>query len=313
MIHGGQASIRILSIGPRVYYPRRHHYSIIALQVVSFTMATEVANTEEGSNLLPRREVVYCGKCGMPPEYCEYGPDFETHCEPWLLRHHPELHAQLATTRTATGTIKKKAVPVEAAVAKVRPAAPWTMEERLTAMYKEYMPEKLDAIPSLLEKYAGKEEKLFEALIKKYGPEPYDPYYGDSDSEDDDDDDDEEEEEMAGGDKKKNKRRGISAKKETGGTSMRVVVQKVSQKKKRHMTIITGMETVPGAKLKDVSKAFSKKFAGSSSVKDTAKGDKEIIIQGDHLYDVAEMIVDTYGVPESCVFLDIDGDIVPLR
>jgi density-regulated protein DRP1 len=274
-------------------------------------MASEVANTE-GSNLLPRREVVYCGKCGMPPEYCEYGPDFETHCEPWLLKHHPELHAQLALTRTGP-ILKKKAAPDVAAVVKVRPAAPWTMEERLTAMYKEYMPEKLEAIPNLLEKYAGKEEKLFEALVKKYGREPSDPYYGDSDSEDEDDDD-EDEEEMAPGDKtKKNKRRGISAKKETGGTSMRVVVQKVSQKKKRHMTIITGMETVPGAKLKDVSKAFSKKFAGSSSVKDSAKGDKEIIIQGDHLYDVAEMIVDTYGVPESCVFLDIDGDIVPLR
>jgi density-regulated protein DRP1 len=269
-------------------------------------MATEAE--QAGSNLLPRREVIYCGKCGMPPEYCEYGPDFETHCDPWLLRHHPELHAQLATTRT--GTIKKKTATAESvAVAKVRPEAPWTMEERLTAMYKEYMPEKLEAIPSLLEKYAGKEEKLFEALVKKYGPEPYDPYYGDSDSEEDDDDD---EEEVKAGDKK-NKRRGASAKKEEGGTSTRVVVQKVSQKKKRHLTIISGMDTVPGAKLKDVSKAFSKKFAGSSSVKDNAKGEKEIIIQGDHLYDVAEMIVDVYNVPESSVFLDIDGDIVPLR
>ena len=31
--------------------------------------------------------VLYCGKCGMPPEYCEYGPDFESHCDPWLLKH----------------------------------------------------------------------------------------------------------------------------------------------------------------------------------------------------------------------------------
>jgi density-regulated protein DRP1 len=270
----------------------------------------EVTNSDEGgSNLLPRREVVYCGKCGMPPEYCEYGPDFETHCEPWCLKNHPELHATLATTRTVS--IKKKTGPAApAAVAKVRPAAPWTMEERLTAMYKEYMPEKLDSIPSLLVKYDGKEEKLFEALVKKYGPEPYDPYYGDSDSEEEEDDDDEE---VATKGDKKNKRRGASAKKEEGGTSMRVVVQKVSQKKKRHLTIISGMDTVPGAKLKDVSKAFSKKFAGSSSVKENAKGEKEIIIQGDHLYDVAEMIVDTYGVPDSAVFIDIDGDIVPLR
>jgi density-regulated protein DRP1 len=272
-------------------------------------MASEVAASEEGgSNLLPRIKPTYCGKCGMPPEYCEYGPDFETHCDPWLLQNHPELHEALAAVRGSKS--KKVGVAAEAAVAKVKPADPWTIEERLTAFYKKYVPEKLDSIPALLEKYAGKEEKLFEALGKKYGPEPYDPYYSDSESEGEDDEDEEEEE---AGDKKKNKRRGASAKKDTTGASMRVVVQKVSQRKKRHLTIITGMDSVPGIKLKDVSKAFSKKFAGSSSVKDNAKGDKEIIIQGDHMYDVAEMIVDTFKVPESSVFLDMDGDIVPLR
>ena len=70
------------------------------------------------------------------------------------------------------------------------------------------------------------------------------------------------------------------------------------------------METVEGLKLKDVSKAFSKKFAGSSSVKDTAQGGKEIIIQGDHMEDVAEMIVKTFKVPGTAVFLDFDGDVV---
>jgi len=66
-----------------------------------------------------------------------------------------------------------------------------------------------------------------------------------------------------------------------------------------------GMDTVPGLKLKDASKAFSKRFAGSSSVKD-----KEIIIQGDHLEDVAEMIVNKFGVSADMVFLDLDGEFV---
>eukprot|EP00980_Cylindrotheca_fusiformis_P028654 scaffold22634_cov123-Cylindrotheca_fusiformis.AAC.1 len=69
------------------------------------------------------------------------------------------------------------------------------------------------------------------------------------------------------------------------------------------------MDTVPGIKLKDVSKAFSKKFAGSSSVKDGLKG-KEIIIQGDHMEDVAEMIVSKFNVAGSNVFLDFDGQFV---
>jgi len=56
---------------------------------------------------------------------------------------------------------------------------------------------------------------------------------------------------------------------------------------------------------------FSKKFAGSSSVKDTATGTKEIIIQGDHTEDVAAMIVKTFKVPADAVFLDVDGEFVP--
>jgi density-regulated protein len=166
-------------------------------------------------------------------------------------------------------------------------------------------------------------------LLSQYGPEPDDPFYDDSD-EDDDDDDDEDDGNGAQGmanmtlsaaDKKM--RRGAQAKQKKNAEGPRVVVQKRAQNKKRILTVIVGMETVPDIKLKDVSKAFSKRFAGSSSVKDAAiptgkdgsggKVQKEIIIQGDHLYDVAEMIVDKFGVPDTAVFLDVDGDVVPLR
>jgi hypothetical protein len=51
-------------------------------------------------------------------------------------------------------------------------------------------------VDGLLEKYAGKEEALFKALTKKYGPEP-EPSgdNGGGDDDDDEEDDDEEEEE----------------------------------------------------------------------------------------------------------------------
>ena len=75
---------------------------------------------------------------------------------------------------------------------------------------------------------------------------------------------------------------------------------------------MVGMDTVEGVKLKDVSKAFSKRFAGSSSVKDGPKG-KEIIIQGDHMEDVAEMIASKFKVDGACIFLDFDGDFVPYK
>jgi density-regulated protein DRP1 len=267
----------------------------------------------------------------MPPEYCEYGPDFETHCDKWLQAHHPELRACLWELRkdkapVATST-KATTTDTIAAVAKEsRPEAPWTTEQRLAEFYKKYAPDKMDGISELLEKYAGKEDKLFMALVKKYGDEPRDPYYSDSSDDEGDDDDDESDDEDdeqvdEDGDEQtpsgldaatKKARRGAGANKVTK-SALRIVIQKVAQKKKKNLTIIKGMENVEGHKLKDISKAFSKRFAGSSSVKEDASGNKEIILQGDHMYDIAEMIIDKFGVPESAVFLDLEGDIVPFK
>jgi density-regulated protein DRP1 len=243
----------------------------------------------------------------MPPEFCEYGPDFESHCDPWLKKNKPDLHSKLKSLRSGA---KKETNEDgdEPEVEENLPTAPWTIEERLTAFYEKYQPEKVSDVPSLLEKYAGNEEKLFVALVKKYGSEPEDPYC-DSDDEDDDDDDDELEEGMenlnvAGG----KKRRGVRAK-TAEVVETRVVIQKLTRNKRKATTVVVGLDTMPGLKLKDASKAFSKKFAGSSSVKDGLKG-KEIIIQGNHMEDVADMIVSKFKVPGTSVFLDMDGEFV---
>jgi len=258
-------------------------------------------------------KVIYCTKCGMPPEYCEYGPDYERVCEPSLKKKHPELHAKLKALRgekQSKGNSKDDEGGDNAEEA--APEVPWTVEERLVKFYEMYVPEKTSDVPSLLEKYAGKEDKLFMALVKKYGPEPEDPFYM---SEDDDDDDDDDDDELAGDMDNlqvsgKNKRRGIKAKKAVK-TETRVIIQKVLRSKRKASTVVVGMDTVEGIKLKDVSKAFSKKFAGSSSVKDGPKG-KEIILQGDHMEDVAAMIVKDFKVPGSSVFVDLgEGDFVP--
>jgi len=247
--------------------------------------------------------VLYCGACGMPPEYCDYGPDFESHCNPWLLKSHPEIHAELRALRLGVADAKTDNRDDEDTTG---PSRPWTIEERLDAFYCKYQPDKVDGVPALLEKYVGKEEKLFTALVKKYGPEPEDPYVAaatDNGAED-------KMENLNISDKKK--RRGVGAKK-TSKVDTRVIIQKISRNKRKAVTIIVGMDTIPDLKLKDVSKAFSKRFAGSSSVKDTAGGGKEIIIQGDHVDDVAAMIVDKFKVPVESVFLDMDGEFVPFK
>ena len=43
---------------------------------------------------------------------------------------------------------------------------------RVRALYATHNAAKLNDVPALLAKYAGKEDKLLRALVKKYGPEP---------------------------------------------------------------------------------------------------------------------------------------------
>eukprot|EP00585_Thalassiosira_rotula_P006209 CAMPEP_0196143840 /NCGR_PEP_ID=MMETSP0910-20130528/13738_1 /TAXON_ID=49265 /ORGANISM="Thalassiosira rotula, Strain GSO102" /LENGTH=269 /DNA_ID=CAMNT_0041405329 /DNA_START=80 /DNA_END=889 /DNA_ORIENTATION=+ len=254
--------------------------------------------------------VLYCGACGMPPEYCAYGPDFETHCIPWLKINHPRIFEKLHGNKKAMNAIDDDIDAArEGGAEEEGPIEPWNTHQRLTAFYTKYMPEKLDGIDAILVKYEGKEEKLFKALVKKYGEEPEDPYYTAISDSDDENNGDVTAKmaglDVGGGSGKKNKRRGASAKK-VNKVDTRVIVQKISRNRKKAVTHVVGLDTVPGIKLKEASKMFSKRFAGSSSVKD-----KDIIIQGDHLEDVAEMIVSKFGVSRGSVYLDLDGEFVP--
>ncbi|XP_077211798.1 translation initiation factor SUI1 family protein isoform X2 [Tasmannia lanceolata] len=38
--------------------------------------------------------VLYCPICSLPPEYCEFGSDFEK-CKPWLIENAPDLYPNL--------------------------------------------------------------------------------------------------------------------------------------------------------------------------------------------------------------------------
>lgn len=39
-------------------------------------------------------KVLYCGVCGLPAEYCEFGPEFEK-CKPWLIQNAPDIYPDL--------------------------------------------------------------------------------------------------------------------------------------------------------------------------------------------------------------------------
>jgi len=165
------------------------------------------------------REVVYCGVCGMPPEYCEYGADYEK-CVPWLTAHCPHL-------------LKKN-----------------------------------DAASEQGEGVGAKKKKRGGGVVKK---------------------------------------------KELAEDKMRVLIYTEVRSRKKTVTVVDGLETL-GVKLKDASKLFGRKFASSSSVKDKDTGGSEIVIQGDVIFDLPDLLHAEFGIPSAKLFTkDAAKKIVPLR
>ncbi|KAJ9623602.1 Translation machinery-associated protein 22 [Taxawa tesnikishii (nom. ined.)] len=50
----------------------------------------------------PPKQVVYCGICSLPVEYCEFGGTTKK-CEEWLQKNNPSLHQKLYSDDITTG------------------------------------------------------------------------------------------------------------------------------------------------------------------------------------------------------------------
>ena len=96
--------------------------------------------------------VLYCGACGMPPEYCSYSPNYETHCRQWLKKNVSPADFLRYTAASSNSTADGGGECGEDA-GPSPPSEPWTTKERLVAFYTKYQPDKLDGIEGILEKY----------------------------------------------------------------------------------------------------------------------------------------------------------------
>eukprot|EP01138_Halocafeteria_seosinensis_P002311 gb/GECG01002367.1/.p1 GENE.gb/GECG01002367.1/~~gb/GECG01002367.1/.p1 ORF type:complete len:218 (+),score=54.35 gb/GECG01002367.1/:1-654(+) len=81
-----------------------------------------------------------------------------------------------------------------------------------------------------------------------------------------------------------------------------ILIKREQRKAKKYMTSVIGLDGF-GIRLKDASKAFSKKFAASSSVNSLQTGEKCVDVQGDVAFDVPEFLVDTYEIPAEKIFM----------
>eukprot|EP00634_Sargassococcus_sp_CCMP2135_P003110 CAMPEP_0198644980 /NCGR_PEP_ID=MMETSP1467-20131203/969_1 /TAXON_ID=1462469 /ORGANISM="unid. sp., Strain CCMP2135" /LENGTH=277 /DNA_ID=CAMNT_0044380453 /DNA_START=6 /DNA_END=839 /DNA_ORIENTATION=+ len=121
-------------------------------------------------------------------------------------------------------------------------------------------------------------------------------------------------EEESGGAKKKKRGGGVVKKKELSEDKARVLLYTEVRSRKKTVTVVDGLETV-GVKLKEAAKLFGRKFAASSSVKDKDTGGLEVVIQGDALFDLPDLLKAEYGVPAAKLFTKDPASkkIVPLR
>mmetsp|Transcript_30042 Transcript_30042/g.39528 ORF Transcript_30042/g.39528 Transcript_30042/m.39528 type:complete len:205 (-) Transcript_30042:472-1086(-) len=119
-------------------------------------------------------------------------------------------------------------------------------------------------------------------------------------------------EEEGGKKKKKTKRGGQGPKKKAGPSGpQKVVMSLATRNRRKFITTITGLENFPGVKLKTAAKLFGRTFSCGSSVSDSPTG-KEIVIQGDCIYDLPGLLEREYQIPLSQIFMLENGKEVPI-
>ncbi|KZZ97119.1 Density-regulated protein DRP1 [Ascosphaera apis ARSEF 7405] len=55
------------------------------------------------------RDVLYCGVCSLPPEYCEFGGT-KKKCEEWLKENHPNVHEKLYSEEALSANLSTLSV-----------------------------------------------------------------------------------------------------------------------------------------------------------------------------------------------------------
>jgi len=75
----------------------------------------------------------------------------------------------------------------------------------------------------------------------------------------------------------------------------KITIKRVERNKRKHVTIVHGLETF-GVDLKKAAKLFAQKFATGSSVSKNLQGQEEIVVQGDVTEEIIDMIADQVGI-----------------
>eukprot|EP00903_Cladosiphon_okamuranus_P013608 g12673.t2 len=207
--------------------------------------------------------VWYCGVCGLPPEYCEYGST-GAECRAWAEANCPEVFAieeGMAGLENNIAAAAAAAAGATAATAATAPAA-----KHSTIPTTPSSPHK--TILSPVQSGAGNGAEGGEVGEEKEEP------------------------------KKKGKKVRIAKPGKKGAVGeQRVVIGRLSRNRRKFVTVVGGLDTFPDVKIKDAAKKIGKQFACGSSVSKAPSGAEEVVIQGDVLLDLPGFLETTFDIP----------------
>lgn len=104
--------------------------------------------------------------------------------------------------------------------------------------------------------------------------------------------------------KKEAKAAAVEARNAERKASSKVQIKRVERNKRKHVSVVTGLE-IYGLENKKVAKELGKKFATGSSVTKSASGTEEITVQGDVSEYIKDWLLEVYGgeIPEANIEL----------
>ncbi len=211
--------------------------------------------------------VVYCGVCGVPPEYCCFGPDWER-CQVWITANCPELMPRADSKATAAPAASSSASASASAGGAGGPDTGSAAAEGGDVSASK----------------AGDEEGALAG--------------GEGGSDDDSDAGGDSDDELAALGSKGRRKQKKSAKPDPAKAL--ILITKNERKRNKWITTITGVESF-GLKIKDVARRMGKKFATGATVASCdMTGEKTIDIQGDVTATLASVLTEFYQV---CVCL----------
>jgi density-regulated protein DRP1 len=76
----------------------------------------------------------------------------------------------------------------------------------------------------------------------------------------------------------------------------KIIIARIQRQKRKYVTVVGGLESVPDLKIKDAAKVFGKKFSSGASINETQTGEKEVVIQGDLSFDLPPLLISEFKV-----------------